>query len=69
MLPELLNNLEFHCTTPKQQPLMQALVLVKSLLGHKKPVFPKGVEIPIKGIVPVSWMPLVVEDGQVNRVA
>jgi TnpA family transposase len=69
MLPELLNNLEFRCTNLQYQPLMQALVLVKSLLDLKKPVFPKEIEIPLKGIVPVSWMSLVVENGKVNRVA
>jgi TnpA family transposase len=69
MLPELLNNLEFRCTNAQHQPLMQALVLVKSQLELKKSYFPKGVEIPLKGIVPASWMPLVVENGEVNRVA
>jgi len=69
MLPELLNNLEFRCTNTQYQPLMQALVLVKSQLEIKKPFFPEGMEIPLKGIVPSSWMPLVVEDEKVNRVA
>ena len=69
MLPELLNNLEFRCTKAEHQPLMQALVLVKSQLEVKKPFFPKGIEIPLKGIVPASWVPLVVEEKKVNRMA
>lgn len=69
MLPELLNNLEFRCTNAQYQPLMQALMLVKSELEQKKPFFPEGMEIPLKGIVPSSWMPLVVEDEKVNRVS
>lgn len=69
MLPELLNNLEFRCTNAQYQPLMQALVLVKSQLEIKKPFFPEGMDIPLKGIVPSSWMPLVVENEKVNRVA
>ena len=69
MLPELLNNLEFRCTNAQYQPLMQALMLVKSQMELKKPFFPEGVEIPLKGIVPASWMALVVEDEKVNRVA
>jgi len=68
ILPELLNNLEFRCTNSQHQPLIKALALVKSLLESKKPVFPKGIEIPIKGIVPASWMPLVVEDKKINRI-
>jgi hypothetical protein len=41
-----LNNLEILCTNAEHQPLMQALVLVKSQLELKKPFFPKGIEIP-----------------------
>ena len=69
MLPELLNNLEFRCTNAQHQPLMQALALVTSLLKYKKTVFPEGVEVPLKGVVPPSWMRLVVEDGKINRAA
>lgn len=69
MLPELLNNLEFRCTNTKHKPLMQALDLVISLLEYKKPVFPEGIEVPLKGIVPPSWMRLVVEDCKINRAA
>lgn len=68
ILPELLNNLEFRCTNAEHQPLMQALVLVKSQMGVKKPFFPKGIAIPLKGIVPTSWIPFVMEDEKVNRV-
>ena len=67
MLPELMNNLEFCCTSAHHQPLMQALVLIKSQMDIKKPMFPEGSDIPMKGIVPASWMPLVLEDGKVNR--
>ena len=69
MLPELLSNLEFRCTNAEHRPLMQALVIVKSQLEVKKPFYPKEIEIPLKGIVPASWMPLVVEDEKVNRMA
>ncbi|MBF0235873.1 MAG: Tn3 family transposase, partial [Desulfamplus sp.] len=68
MLPALLNNLEFRCTNANHQPLMQALLLVKSQLELKKPFFPKEIDIPLKGIVPTSWMPLVIEGEKVNRV-
>lgn len=69
MLPELLNNLIFCCTNAQHQPLMQSLILVQSLMEHKNPVYPKGTDVPLKGIVPTSWLPFVVEDGKVNRVA
>jgi len=69
MLPELLNNLVFRCTNPQHQSLMQALKLITSLLECKKTIFPEGVDVPLKGIVPASWMPLVVEAGKINRAA
>jgi hypothetical protein len=68
MLPDLLNNLEFCSTNTRHQPLMQALVLVKSYLELKTFVFPKNIDIPLKGIVPSSWMPLIVEEETINRV-
>jgi len=37
-------------------------------LGIKALIFPKGIDIPLKGIVPASWMPLVVEEENINRV-
>jgi TnpA family transposase len=72
MLPELLNNLEFR-TTAQYQPLMDALTLLKDHLGQKGTTYPKGVQIPVKGIVPVDWMPHVMEgesgSSKVNRTA
>lgn len=72
MLPELLNNLEFR-TTAQYQPLMEALKVLKTHLGQKGTTYPKGVQVPVKGIVPMDWMPHVMEgkDGssKVNRTA
>ena len=69
MLPLLLTNLEFRCVNTQHQPLLGAMELVTSLLEDKKTIFSQDVEVPIKGIVPPSWMPLVVEDGTINRAA
>jgi len=60
MLPNLLNNLEFHTTT-QHQPIMQALEVVKDHLKHKGPTYPKGIQVPLTGIVPADWMPHVME--------
>jgi len=72
MLPELLNNLEFR-TTAQYQPLMDALNLLKDYLCQKGTTYPKGVHVPVKGIVPVDWMPHVMEgeggSSKVNRTA
>lgn len=69
MLPELLNNLEFR-TTAQHQPLMQALEVLKAHLDQKGTAYPKGVQVPVKGIVPSDWMPHVVEgEGESARVS
>lgn len=72
MLPELLNNLEFRCTNTQHQPVMQALKVLKTNLTHKSPTYPKGVQVPLKGVVPSNWIPLVVEEEcnppKINRI-
>ncbi len=66
MLPDLLNNLEFRCTNTRYQPIMEALKILKAHLHHKDSTYPKGVQPPLKGVVPSDWMSLVV-DGEGNR--
>jgi len=72
MVPELLNTLEFQCTNARHQPVMQAIDVLKSNLNHKGSSYPKGVQAPLKGVVPSDWMPLVVEKeggpSKINRV-
>ena len=72
MLPGLLNSLDFHTITPNQT-VLDALDLVKTHLDHKGTTYPKGVSVPLKGIVPADWMPHVVvgegDSGKVVRTA
>lgn len=72
MLPELLNNLEFR-TTAQHQPLLGALELLKAHLERKQTDYPKGTQVPLQGIVPVDWLPHVLEgegDGtKIHRTA
>ena len=73
MLPEILNNLEFGCTNTRYQPIMEALNILKVHLLHKSPTYPKGVQPPLKDVVPSDWVSLVVDgDGKrkkINRTA
>ena len=73
MVPEILNILEFRCTNANHQPVMQALEFIKANFEHKGSTYPKGVQPPLKGVVPADWLPLVVEDegdpSKINRVA
>lgn len=73
MLPEFLNNLEFRCTNGQRQPVIQALNLIKSHLERKGATFPKGITIPLDGVVSQDWRPVVVEDDgeslKINRTA
>ena len=66
MLPEILNNLEFRCTNTQHQPIMEALNILKEHLHHKGPTYPRGVQPPLKDVVPSDWMSLVV-DGEGKR--
>lgn len=61
ILPELLGILEFRCPNPQTQPVMRALEVVKSNLGHKGPLYPKGLKAPLEGVVRQKWRSLVVE--------
>jgi TnpA family transposase len=73
MLPEFLNNLEFRCTNKQRQPVIQALDVIKSHLERKGAIYPKGITIPLDGIVGPDWRPVVVEDDgeslKINRTA
>jgi len=66
MLPEILNNLEFRCTNTRYQSIMEALNILKENLDYRGPSYPKGVQPPMKGVVPSAWMSLVV-DGEGER--
>ena len=73
MLPKLLNNLEFQCTNKQRQPILQALDVIKNHLGRKGTSYPKGITVPLDGIVSADWRPLVIEDDgeplKINRTA
>jgi TnpA family transposase len=68
MLPNLLNSLVFHTTT-QHQPIMQALDVVKAYLKRKGTTYPKGIQVPLSGIVPSEWVPHVMEGaGETTKV-
>jgi TnpA family transposase len=73
MLPKLLNNLEFQCTNKQRQPILQAIDVIKNHLGRKGTIYPKGITVPLDGIVSADWRPLVIEDDgeplKINRTA
>jgi hypothetical protein len=72
MLPELLNKLEYRCTNTQHQPVMEALKVLKTHLAQKGSTYPKGILVPIKGVVSSAWLPLVVEEEdalpKINRI-
>ncbi len=73
MLPELLDNLEFRFTNARHRPIMEALKILKANLHRKGSTYPKGVQPPLKGVVPSDWMQLVVDNEgkrqRINRTA
>ena len=62
ILPELLGTLEFQCASPDSHPVMQALEVVKAHLEAKGRSYPKGLHVPLRGVVRPAWIPLVIED-------
>ena len=62
ILPELLGTLEFLCANPDSHPVMQALEVVKAHLETKGRCYPKGLQVPLRGVVRSAWIPLVIED-------
>ena len=72
MLPDLLGILEFRCTNPNH-PVMQALKILKDYLDYHGTTYPEGVNVPLEGVVPELWNPLIVDKNEgklkINRVA
>jgi TnpA family transposase len=49
---------------------MEALKILKENLHHKGPAYPKGVQPPLKGVVPSDWISLVVEgEGKRTKIS
>jgi len=73
MLPELLEALDFRCTNPRHQPVMEALAVLNTHLKHKGSAYPEGVKVPLEGVVRAAWMPYVLKAEEkppkINRIA
>lgn len=69
MLPPLFESLEFRCTNPKQQPVLNAFDFVKKYFNQKCSVYPDDLDVPLEGVVKTVWMPLVLTEGRVSRSA
>ncbi len=68
MLPELLNNLELRANAPDLS-VIRAVEILKTHLGQKGTTYPKGVQVPLKGIVPANWMAHVLEgEGEAQKI-
>jgi hypothetical protein len=72
MLPDLLGILEFRCANANH-PVMLALKILKDYLNYHSTTYPESINVPIEGIVPELWKPLIIEKGEdkpkINRIA
>lgn len=71
MLPIILKVLTFRSRTRPR--LMQAIDLLKRYVNTRRNTYPASEDVPIKGIVPAQWEPLVVEqtetgETRINRI-
>ena len=67
----LLEELTFHCSSTRHQPVLQALDVLQRHRG-KSPVFPRQEEVPLDGVVKDEWQDLVLDErhgGRVNRIS
>jgi TnpA family transposase len=72
IVPTLLEELTFQCTTLRHQPVMGALALLQRYRGSKTTVFPQHENVPLDGVVKDDWQDLVLDErrgGRVNRIS
>lgn len=62
IVPTLLEELTFHCTTLRHQPVMEALALLQRYRGSKTSVFPRHEHVPLDGVVKDDWQDLVLDE-------
>jgi TnpA family transposase len=68
IVPALLEELQFHCSSTRHQPVLQALEVLQRHRDRKSPVFPRDEHVPLDGVVKKAWQDLVLEEGQGGRV-
>ncbi len=68
MVPAILKTLAFFSTNTALKPLLAALELIRKYADKNQAFYPETEDIPLEGIVPSSWLPLVKQGERVNRI-
>lgn len=69
MVPAILKTLAFFSTNTALKPLLAALELIRKYADKNQAFYPETEYIPLEGIVPSSWLPLVKQGERVNRIS
>ena len=69
MVPLILKTLTFSSTSTAPKPLLAALELIRKYADKNQSHYPETEDVPLDGIVPPSWLPLVKQGQRVNRIS
>lgn len=69
MVPVLLRTLTICATNEVSKPLLTAMDLIRNYADKNTVAYPDTETVPIDGIVPDKWLPLVKQGGKVNRIS
>ncbi len=69
MVPLILKALTFFSTSTSSRPLLAALELIRKYADKNQSHYPETEDVPLDGIVPSSWLPLVKQGQRVNRIS
>jgi hypothetical protein len=69
MVPLILETLNFSSTSTAPQRLLAALELIRKYADKNQSHYPETEDVPLDGIVPASWLPLVKQGQRVNRIS
>ena len=74
MIPHLVTTLEFRSNNDLHRPVIQALALLKTYADSSQHFYGEDEDVPIEGVVPAVWRPLVLQRNKqgrqrVNRIA
>ena len=69
MVPVLLKALAFGATSEASQPVLTAIGLLRKYAEKNQAAYPETETVPLDGIVPEKWLPLVKQGNKVNRIS
>jgi TnpA family transposase len=67
ILKPALETLSFCCNNPSQEPILEAIQLIKAHLQSNSKYFPKTSNVPLDDVIDDAYQELIVESGKIKR--